>query len=369
MGTYRIGADGRLTEYEAKSLDDEHCEKEFKDWLEQNPQMLIEKEKVLWIGREVTTELGKSVDLLGLDERGQILAVEVKAGTSPRTVIAQALEYGVWADGLDYEDLSRIAEAYWAKNKEELDWIPGDDDEGICELAEGFQRYFNKEEDITIGRAAVVYVVAQKVSEDIQAVAEWLRKHDIDIRCLEFTYYEGADDDERLITTQLVVGRVPTPGGRPPKLTRDKFLALFGDAQVRDQVEELVKQLEGIKEDYGGVCETDFGTASWMFKVRPPGHGPVSVLFVDKHRISATPYYLQECGVAEEIWQGYRGRLYDYQDPWPWRQPPATRDHPETYMHYLLLGADTLRQYKGKIVEAIQRLAKELSTQGQTDQL
>ena len=136
MGTYRIGADGHLTEYQAKTLSDEHCEEEFKDWLEQNPQMLIDGEAVLWIGREVTTELGKSVDLLGLDERGQILAVEVKAGTSPRTVIAQALEYGVWADGLDHEDISRIAAAYWAKNKEKLQWIPGDDDEGICDLAD-----------------------------------------------------------------------------------------------------------------------------------------------------------------------------------------------------------------------------------------
>lgn len=362
MGTYRIGADGRLTEYQPQVLSDEHCEEEFKDWLEQNPQMLIDDEDVLWIGREVTTELGKSVDLLGLDERGQILAVEVKAGTSPRTVIAQALEYGVWADGLDHEDLSRIAEAYWAENKEEVEWIPGDDDEGICELAEGFQRYFDKEEDITIGRAAVVYIVAQKVSEDIQAVAEWLRKHDIDIRCLEFTYYEGAEADERLITTQLVVGRMSTPGGKGP-LTRETFLDLFDNAQIREQVEELLGELENIQQQYLGLCEIAFGKASMMFRVRFPGQKPANVLYVSKYRISATPWYLRECGVAEEIWQGYRDRLYTYQSPAPWQQPPATRDHPETHMHYLLLGADTLSEYKQKIVATVQWLADELSTE------
>lgn len=364
MGTYRIGTDGRLTEYQTQTLSDEHCEEEFKDWLEQNPQMLIDDEDVLWIGREVTTELGKSVDLLGLDERGQILAVEVKAGTSPRTVIAQALEYGVWADALDHEDLSRIAEAYWARSKEEAEWIRGDDDEGICELAEGFRRYFAKEEDIPIGRATVVYVVAQKVSEDIQAVAEWLRKHHIDIRCLEFTYYEGADAGERLITTQLVVGRVPMTW----TLTRDTFLDLFDDAQVREQVEELLGELENIQQQYSRLCEISFGKASLMFRVRPLGQKPANVLYVSKHRVSATPWYLRECGVAEEIWQGYRDDLYTYQSPAPWQQPRATREHPETYMHYLLLTADTLRQYKGKIVEAIQWLAKQLATQGQTNQ-
>ena len=365
MGTYRIGADGRLTEYQPQVLSDEHCEEEFKDWLEQNPQMLIDDEDVLWIGREVTTELGKSVDLLGLDKRGQILAVEVKAGTSPRTVIAQALEYGVWADGLDHEELSRIAEAYWARSKEEAEWIRGDDDEGICELAEGFKRYFAKEEDITIGRATVVYVVvvAQKVSEDVQAVAEWLRKHDIDIRCLEFTYYEGAEADERLITTQLVVGRVPTRDGRRPKLTRETFLDLFDDPEAREQVEELYDELKNVQQQYLGLCEISFGKASLMFRVRFRGQKPANVLYVSKYRVSATPWYLREGGVAEEVWQGYRDDLYTYQSPAPWQQPRATREHPETYMHYLLLTADTLSEYKEKIVNAVRTLAEELSTE------
>ncbi len=348
-------------------MDDEHCEKEFKDWLEQNPQMLIEDEKVLWIGREVTTELGKSVDLLGLDERGQVLAVEVKAGTSPRTVIAQALEYGVWADGLDHEGLSRIAEAYWAESKEEVEWIPGDDDEGICELAEGFKRYFKKEEDITIGRATVVYIVAQKVSEDIQAVAEWLRKHDIDIRCLEFTYYEGAEPDERLITTQLVVGRLPTASKRG-KLTRDKFLQLFEEDADRRAVARLIDALEQIAEEHRQLCTTGYRTANWVFEVHPPGEKTAAVLYVGEEQVSPRFDYMRRRGVPREIWEGYRDRLYDYDDAAPWEPKPRGEKEPELHGFVLPCREELLTAQHEKIVEAVQWLTEELATQGQTNQ-
>ncbi len=359
MGTYRIGADGHLTEYQPEVLSDEHCEKEFKDWLEQNPQMLIEGEKVLWIGREVATELGKSVDLLGLDKRGQVLSVEVKAGTSPRTVIAQALEYGVWADGLDREALSRIAQSYWDKKKGELDWLPAGAHDVAPDLSEGFEAYFGQEREIP-ARQTVVYVVAQRIAEDVQQVAEWLRGHDIDIRCLKFTYHEGPAPNECLLTTELVVGRVPL---KPGKLTRETFLNLFQVERVRETIEGLLKALESVTSEYPGqqVCWLEYGTGSVSFKIRWGDGKSASVLYIASWEIVGTPSYMIEHRLPEELWEGFRDLLYDYKQPSPWVPKPLAQDEPKIYGHSLDLQPELVESQRERIVEACEWLAQRIS--------
>jgi len=360
MGTYRIGADGHLTEYQVKRLGDEHCEEEFKDWLEQNPQMLIDKERVLWIGREVTTELGKLVDLLGLDKRGQILAVEVKAGTSPRSVIAQALEYGVWADSLAYEDLSRIARDYWRRKSEDLDWIPAGSEHDIPDLSEGFEVYFDEEREIP-ARQTVIYVVAQRMAEDIQRVAHWLRKHGIDVRCLEFTYHEGEKKADHLLTTTLTVGQVSLPeSGRGP-IDRETFLQRFEEDADRGAVERLIDALERIADEHRELCTAGYRTANWVFEVHPPGEKAAGVFYIGEEQVSPRFDYMRRREVPPEIWQGYRDRLYDYDDAAPWEPSPQGEEEPELHGFRLPCREDLLTAEHKNIVSAVEWLVEQLA--------
>jgi hypothetical protein len=67
---------------------------------------------VLVIGRQVMTAYGKKIDLLGIDDEGDLHVIELKRDRTPREVVAQALDYGSWVKGLDFETISAICTEY-----------------------------------------------------------------------------------------------------------------------------------------------------------------------------------------------------------------------------------------------------------------
>lgn len=66
---------------------------------------------LMLLGRQVLTDHGARVDLLGLDEGGILYVIELKRARTPREVVAQVLDYGSWARGLSAESLARIFES------------------------------------------------------------------------------------------------------------------------------------------------------------------------------------------------------------------------------------------------------------------
>jgi hypothetical protein len=63
---------------------------------------------LLLIGRQVVTSWGKFIDILAMDGDGHLVVLELKRGKTPREVVAQALDYGSWVQGLSYEDIVHI---------------------------------------------------------------------------------------------------------------------------------------------------------------------------------------------------------------------------------------------------------------------
>jgi RecB family endonuclease NucS len=70
-----------------------------------NPGGILEDGPLLIIGRQVPTDLGKWIDLLGVDREGNVAVVELKRDRTPRDVVAQALEYAAYAARLDVDEL------------------------------------------------------------------------------------------------------------------------------------------------------------------------------------------------------------------------------------------------------------------------
>ena len=73
-------------------------------------QMITEDPTILsdrWllIGRQVRTTHGGFLDLLALNQDGQLIVIELKRDMTPREVVAQALDYASWVQELKADDI------------------------------------------------------------------------------------------------------------------------------------------------------------------------------------------------------------------------------------------------------------------------
>jgi len=76
-------------------------------WIENDPSILgID---LLIIGRQVVTEYGGKIDLLGISSEGDLIIIELKRDKTPREIIAQVLDYASWVKSLTYSDIDGIA--------------------------------------------------------------------------------------------------------------------------------------------------------------------------------------------------------------------------------------------------------------------
>ena len=108
-------SDGKLSAIPSQRLPKED---DLQRWIAEDP-LLIGLD-LLIIGREIYTSFGAQVDLLGLDQDGNLVIIECKRERTPREVIAQLLDYGNWVSGLStrqvYEGLG-TEERYFQTTK------------------------------------------------------------------------------------------------------------------------------------------------------------------------------------------------------------------------------------------------------------
>lgn len=236
MPTFRINHEGRFVEFEPKKA--EELEAQIEGWLEDNPHVLLSPERVLYVGRQVTTDLQRAIDLLAVDSRGRLVVVELKKDRTPRDMVAQALEYAAFVRRLDYDALNTIATSYFKTRGE-----------GWESLSEAHQRFFSGPEvgpepqDMAWNSSQIVVLVGQTIQPEIIDVSRYLRDHNIDVRVLQFAYLESSSG-ERLVNVQTVVGsqQLPREASRTatqPMPSREEVLARV--PKVKPLFEKLSK--------------------------------------------------------------------------------------------------------------------------------
>ena len=71
-------------------------------------------EALMILGRQVKTDSGKVIDLLGIDAEGGVHVPELKRDRTPRDVVAQILDYGSWVEQLSQKQIRDICDHYRA---------------------------------------------------------------------------------------------------------------------------------------------------------------------------------------------------------------------------------------------------------------
>lgn len=128
------------------------------------------------IGRQANTGLGGRIDLLALAPDGSLVLIELKRGKTPREVVAQAIDYACWAEGLDTDEISRIYAGF----------------SGGGNLSQAFQARFGQplDED-TLNDSHQIVIVASHLDASSERIVGYLNKRDIAINVLCFQVFDS----------------------------------------------------------------------------------------------------------------------------------------------------------------------------------
>lgn len=199
------------------------------------------------VGRQVVTSFGKRIDLLAIDDQGDLYVIELKKARTPREVVAQALEYGFWVQGLSFE---AVRDLY-------SDHHDGED------FDSAFTTRFGADLPEAINTGHRLVVVATAMDTSTQQIVEYVRGYGVPINVLFFEYLVDGDreylarswlSDPDLETVSASSGKKQAPwsgqdffvavGGRPEwrnwdDMRRYGFVSAGHGAKYRDAMSKL----------------------------------------------------------------------------------------------------------------------------------
>src|SRR5690554_6022849 len=220
MKIFRVNNKDKLIQYKEQDFKQENIEEQLETWIENNPYCLLD-EKVLIIGRQVTTNLGSIVDLLALDKSGDLVVIELKRDSTPRDTVAQILEYTSFVEDLSYQQLEEIFIDYTGEEN--------------INLTDYHRNYFELQEDeaVAFNKNQKLLIIAQVITKEVKQTATYLRKKGLDFYCLEFKYFID-QNKEKLISVDSVVGDdnasiKKVSSGSLPRVNRQSFINSLDD--------------------------------------------------------------------------------------------------------------------------------------------
>jgi hypothetical protein len=239
-------------------------EERLEDILEQRIEILGLGE-LFQIGRQVITDFGKRIDILAIDELGDLYVIELKKDRTPREVVAQALEYGFWVEDLSFEDIREL----YAKHHD------GED------FDSAFTSHFEADIPEAVNTTHQLLVVATGMDVSTEQIVDYVRGYGVPINVLFFEYLHDGDR-EYLARSWLTDPDLDAPSGgagkkQAPWNGTDFFVAV-GENNERNW-DDMVRYefvSAGHGEKYRKVMENLFvGARIWAAIPKSRGSGTV----------------------------------------------------------------------------------------------
>jgi hypothetical protein len=265
LGIWRI--DKELSRLEVKSLNLEDRLEEFldKDINIASPNWMI-------IGRQVHTDYGQYIDLLGIDRDGNLVVLELKRHMTPREVVAQLLDYASWVKGLKDDEIASIYEKY-------LDnYYP---EKKGTSLDQAFMSRFKLNEmPEELNESHQLVVVASNLDDSTERIVTYLsEEHNVPINAIYFRVFHD-DEREYLSSIWFIDPTIPAPpvSGEDKEPWNGEFYVSYGHDENGRRWEDAVKY--GYVSGGGGswysrtLNQLEVGKRIW---VNVPGRGYVGV--------------------------------------------------------------------------------------------
>ncbi len=173
---------GKLVKAQARALSKESL---IEEWVANDPG-LLGLDAVI-IGRQVSTDHGKYIDLLALDRTGGLIAIELKKDRTPRDIVAQVLDYGSWIRTLVTPQIYEMAERYHQKR-----------------LTIVFQDHFGERIPERLNGSHSMLIVASELDPASRRIVEYLsEEHGVSINTAFFNVFET--DGQEWLTTNFLL--------------------------------------------------------------------------------------------------------------------------------------------------------------------
>ena len=194
-------------------------ELQLEDMIVASPTIL--HDQWMLIGRQRDTGYGGRIDLLAIAPDGSLVLIELKRDKSPRDVVAQALDYATFVEGLKPEDVVAIYEKF----------APGRD------LATDFQARFGAPLDDDLNASHQIVIVAASLDESSARIVKYLNERDVPINVLCFQVF--ANGNERFLSRAWLLDPAETQANVMVAPAREKepwngeIYASFGHGESR----------------------------------------------------------------------------------------------------------------------------------------
>lgn len=276
--------------------------KHLQEWICKNTEML--GERLLIIQKEFSgfDDTNERLDLLAVDENGDLVIIENKLDDSGRDVTWQALKYVSYCSGLSKADIKDIFQKYL-------------DTQAVTESAEQILSDFLGVEDfseaeINKGDQRII-LVAASYRKEVTSTVMWLLDHNIKIKCIKVTPYtlEG----NVLIDTEQII---------PVKDAEDYLIKLANKKQEEFINKEKKQTRHTVRLKFWGILLQRMNEKSDLFKNISPskdnwiscgsGHSGLGYVFVITGNFARVELWINK-GKKEDNKQIF-DRIHAYKD-------------------------------------------------------
>ncbi|MCZ6492547.1 MAG: endonuclease NucS, partial [Planctomycetota bacterium] len=151
---WQIGDGDRLTECAPAPL---NLESRLEEWLAQDISLI--SADLMVIGRQVETAYGGFIDLLCIEQSGDLVIVELKRDKTPREITSQTLDYASWVNDLSSDAITHIAGQYFGNG---------------MSLDDAFKRHFREELPESVNEDHRMLIVASRIDPSSERIIKYL---------------------------------------------------------------------------------------------------------------------------------------------------------------------------------------------------
>ena len=168
-------------------------------------------------------ESRKRLDLLAIDQSGNLVVIEIKRDNDGFHMDLQAIRYASMLSLMTYDNAINTYTRYLEKQNKDITTAQ--------KIINDFINY-NEEEDFEFAKDIRIILVNNHYSKELTSSVLWLRKKGIDITCLQFTPYKNEEDRDILLDIDIII---------PLREANDYMIAIQRKEEEKEKVSQQIR--------------------------------------------------------------------------------------------------------------------------------